>query len=462
VSEPADLMLNHALVVTLDDRRRILTDASVVIQSGRIAAVGKTAELRPRYAAAREIDATDKVVLPGFVDAHLHTNEGPRGFTPDDVPATPWVRDWIRPIFAALTPEEEYLLSLLVLCEAVKTGTTTFCEGGTIKYPASIARAVQELGIRGNIGKWTWDAVPEPRAFHQTAEQALRSYEEILDTFHGAADGRLSVWVHLTGVGTATDELLVGAKRLADARGVGLSMHQSQHEEEVDEFVARHGRRPMEHFADLGILDRNTRFVHMLAVDEREIALIKEHDVKLVHCVMTAMKLGYGATATGRMPDMVHDGVTVALGCDGANCSNTFDMFRAMFCVAGVYKDNRRDPRWIPAETALEMATLNGAKSLLMEDEIGSLEPGKKADLTICDRKRVEWLPTVNVVNNLVYSADGRSVDTVIVEGQVVVEGGRVQMIDERALYDEVDRIDWARLLHERAGLPLRVRWPVE
>lgn len=460
--EPADLILNHALAVTLDARRRILTDASVVVRGDRIAAVGKTADLAPRYAAARTIDATDKVVLPGLVDAHLHTNEGPRGFVPDDVPAVPWVRDWIRPIFAALTPEEEYLLSLLVLSEALKTGTTTFCEGGSIKYPASLARAVEEVGIRGNIGRWTWDAVTEPRAFYQPAEQALRTYDELIDTYHGAAGGRLSMWVHLTGVGTATDELLVGAKRLADARGVGLSMHQSQHEDEVDAFVAQHGRRPMEHFAQLGILDRNTRFVHMLALDEREIALIERHDVKLVHCVMTAMKLGYGATATGRMPEMLAQGIPVALGCDGANCSNTFDLFRAMFCVAGVYKDNRRDVRLVPAETALEMATVNGARSLLMEDQIGSLEPGKKADLVVCDRKRAEWLPTVNVVNNLVYSADGRSVDMVIVDGRVVVEGGRVTTIDEQALYAQIDAIDWAARLHERTGLPLRTRWPVE
>ncbi|HZU07894.1 MAG TPA: amidohydrolase [Chloroflexota bacterium] len=461
VPEQVDLVIRNGLVITLNPMRTILTNASIAVQAGRIVAVGKTAELDARYRGRETLDATDKIVMPGLIDAHLHTNEGPRGFVPDDIPAMPWIREWIRPIFAALDPDDEYLLSLLVLCEALKTGTTMFCEGGTIKYPESIAAAVQETGIRANIGRWTWDAVTEPRQFYRTPEQALHAYEDLIREFHGAADGRISVWVHLAGAGAVSDTLLVGAKQLADRHGIGISMHQSLTEEEVALFVARHGRRPMEHFEALGVLDRNTRFIHMVALSDHEVDLIKRYDVKVVHCVMTAMKLGYGATAIGKFPEMIERGVTVALGCDGANCSNTFDMFRAMFCVAGVHKDSRRDVRCIAAETALEMATINGAKSLLMDHMIGSLEVGKCADIVLCDRKQLQWLPIANVINNLVYSADGRSVDTVIVDGRIVVRNGRVVTVDEEALYDRVSRVDWVALMRERAGLPLRCRWPV-
>jgi 5-methylthioadenosine/S-adenosylhomocysteine deaminase len=176
--------------------------------------------------------------------------------------------------------------------------------------------------------------------------------------------------------------------------------------------AAHRGRRPIEHFAELGVLGPSTRFIQMIALDDSEVRVLKETDTKVVHSVLCALNLGYGATAIGRYPEMLRQGIPASLACDGANCSNSFDMVRAMYAVATIYKDSRRDNALVHAEQAIEIATINGAKSIAMEHEIGSIEVGKLADLTLFDCNRPEWLPLVNLVNNLVYSADGRSVDS--------------------------------------------------
>jgi cytosine/adenosine deaminase-related metal-dependent hydrolase len=460
--DPVELLIEHGLLITVDAERRIITDGAIAIRGDRILEVGKTDELRNLFRPLRVIDASDRVVTPGFVNAHTHLTEPGRGFIPDNIPPLPWIVEWTAPLMATLTPEEEYLLSKLVLLEAVKTGTTTFVEGGTIKYPDEALQAVKEVGIRVNLGRWTWDLPQEPAIFRQTTEQALIALEDFFRRYHGAADGLVSVWMHLIGAGSCSDELIQGAKELADRLGVGISQHQSYTRADVEQFMAEHaGHRPMEHFADLGVLDRNVRFCHMNALSNHEVGLIREFQVKPVHVILAAMKAGYGATVTGKHPEMLAVGVPVSLGSDGSNASNSFDMVRAMYCVAGIYKDSRLDNEMIPAEQAIEMATINGAKSVLMEDEVGSLEKGKLADIVLFDRKRPEWLPMINPVNNLVYSADGRSVHTVLVGGRIVAEGFRSTLLDEDQLYAQIEAIDWAQRFNERTGLPLKMRWPV-
>jgi cytosine/adenosine deaminase-related metal-dependent hydrolase len=155
------------------------------------------------------------------------------------------------------------------------------------------------------------------------------------------------------------------------------------------------GKRPIEHFEDLGILDKNLRLVHMIDVSNEEIALLKKHDVKVIHCPTTALRLGYGATRIGKFPEMMREGICISLGCDGPNCSNHFDMGVTMYLTAGIYRDSRMDVNLVPAEMAIEMATLNGARSMLMEDQIGSIEPGKKADLILLNAKHPGWVPLI-------------------------------------------------------------------
>ena len=459
--EAVDLIVGGGYVITVDGGRRMFRDGAIAVRDGRIVAVDQTEAVTRRFKARRNIDARNKVVLPGFIDGHMHLNEGPRGVVPDDIPALPWVREWTHPIFAALDEKDESLLAKLAIAEALKTGTTTIVEGGTSWYTDAAVEAAVQIGARLYLGRRTWDIPQRIPKWRMTADQALRNYEDMIRHVHGAGDGRVRVQVHLVGQATQTDELLMGARALARQHNLCVSMHQSLVEEEIDEFKATHeGKRPLEHFAEIGALDDRLRLIHLIALSDHELDIVRSTGVKPVHCISCALKVGYGATAIGKFPEMIREGIPVALGADGANCSNFLDMVRAMHLVATLYKDSRRDVTNVPAESAIEMGTINGAKSILAENELGSLEPGKFADMVLFDTSKIEWQPLTNVVYNLVYSATGSSVHTVLVGGKVVVENGRLTGIDEEQLIAEARKKDWRTWLTEKTNLPYRQRWP--
>jgi 5-methylthioadenosine/S-adenosylhomocysteine deaminase len=459
---PADLLIEGGLIVTLDRERRVIADGSIAIQGDRIVAIGPRPVLAAAYHGRQVLDARRRVVVPGYVDGHVHTTAEmlSRGFVPDSVGQPAWMRDWAAPLYAAITPEEEYVAALLAAAEMLRNGTTAFCEGGTIKDVSRVAQAIDEAGIRGVLGKWTWDLVPQWAALHQDTDQALAATEELADRYHGAAGGRIRMMAAVINVKTASERLLRGLKDLADRRGLMLNWHQSGDADYVPAALAEWGMRPIERLRDQGLLGPNLRLVHMVDVDDREVEILAEHDTRVVHCPTTALRLAYGASSLGRFPEMVAAGMTVALGTDGVNASDHLDMGKATYLAAGLFKDGRADPTVFPAEQVLELATLHGARAVNWEDEIGSLEVGKKADVVLLDRDRPEMVPLVNVANTLVYATDGRSVDTVIVDGRVVVEGGRVRTIDEAWLYRTAEQL--APALIARSGLPLQRRWAVE
>jgi cytosine/adenosine deaminase-related metal-dependent hydrolase len=206
------------------------------------------------------------------------------------------------------------------------------------------------------------------------------------------------------------------------------------------------------------VIDRNNVLVHCVHVDDNEIAIMGRAGCSVAHCPTTALKVSYGVTQIGKMPEMRAAGVNLAIGTDGNNASNYSDMMRATYLVAGLWKDARRDPTMFPAEVAYEMATLGGAHAILSEHEIGSIEPGKRADLVLHDRARPEWTPLLNVANQLVWAADGRGVHTVYVDGRKVVDGYALTTVDERALYDRAQEAGEA--ICARTGLPDRAKWP--
>jgi 5-methylthioadenosine/S-adenosylhomocysteine deaminase len=456
-----DLLVEGGLVVTLDPQRRVIEGGAIAIAGDQIAAVGPRAEVTARFRARRTLDARRRIVRPGYVDGHVHVTAEmlARGFIPDSVGQRTWVRDWATYLYAAIQPEEEYVAALLAAAEMLRNGTTAFFEGGTIRDVGQVARAIEEAGLRGVVGRWTWDLVPNPAAFRQSADEALAATEEIADRYHGAAAGRLRTMAAVINVETTSERLLLGLKELADRRGLLLNFHQSGYADYVRDALRAWNVRPIEHLRDLGLLGPNLRLVHMVHVDADEIDLLRATRTRVVHCPTTALRLAYGASAVGRFPEMLAAGLTVALGTDGADASDQLDMSRSVYLAAGIFKDGRQDSTLMPAETVLEMATLHGALSMGWEDEIGSLEVGKKADLVLLDRDRPELVPVVNVANTLVYAADGRAVDTVLVDGRVVVDGGRLVTIDERELYRRVERL--APGLIARSGLPLQRHWPV-
>jgi cytosine/adenosine deaminase-related metal-dependent hydrolase len=446
----------------MDPQRRIIEDGAIAIEKDKIVYVGKTCEVRKKYKADQTIDAQGSVITPGFIDAHCHVTGEPltKGFVPDNVAHTQLISNWFMPIYEVHSSEDEYLSTLLASIEMIKTGTTCFLESGVAKHVGSVVKAIDKVGIRGVVGRWVWDLPPEPIAYRQTTAEALKNIEQQVRKFNGVANGRVKSFSTVIGGTFCSDELLVGAKKIADQYRTIMNMHMSPIPDNPESYLKKTGKRPVQHFEQLGILDNNLVLAHMIHVSNDEISLLKKYNVKVVHCPGTALKLGYGTTKYGKFPEMLQQGICVALGCDSLNSSNYFDLTRAIYLAAGIYKDSKMDVNMIPAEQALEMATTNGAKTLSMDNEIGSIEKGKKADLVIFDRKRPEWVPMFNVVNSLVYSADGKSVDTVLIDGKVILEKGKMKTIDEFDVYEKAQHA--GNEIIKRSRLPLVSKWKIE
>ena len=458
--KPIDLLVHGWYVVTMNPTRDIIRNGALAITGDAIVDVGKTADLLRRYTPARTIGGDRFVVTPGMVNTHIHITGEPmtRGYVPDDTPFVENVFEWLTPLYSLFDAPEERASAQLAAAEMLRSGTTTFLEAGTVRFLDEVIDGLVETGIRGRVGRWAWDLPPEPSVYRQSTDAAIGQLEHQLDVHRAHGNGRIAAWSILVGHNTCSDPLWKAAKALADDRGVGLSFHMSPAMMDPDGFTAEFGQRPMIHLAELGVLDRNVAMTHCVQVDEAEIAAMVTHGVNVAHCPTTALKVSYGITQVGKFPEMVQRGINVSIGTDGNNASNYSDLMRATYLVAGLFKDAREDPQMFPAETAYEMATLGGARTMLMEDQIGSLEIGKKADLVLHDTDRPEWRPLLNVINQLVWSADGRGVHTVVVDGAIVVEDGHCTTIDEPRLWADAQRM--GESITARSGLPDRAKFP--
>ncbi len=449
------ILIEHAVIVTMDAERRLFRDGSVLIDGERIVQVGRAADVRPPRTPERVIDGRGHLVLPGFIDTHVHLSEHlSRGLMPDEVPVDRYVPDWYVPLYANISPEEEMAAAQLACLEMLRTGTTTFCEAGTLFDVAAAARAVDTVGLRAILGRWTWDLASGPGRMAQSTDEALRLTEEVLAEVNGRMSSRVRAWPLLIGFGTCSERLIRGAHALAERHGTGWGMMQ---------FASHPSRKtadtlPLAALDAWGVLGARTKLAHMVHVDDADIALLARRDVKIAHCPSAALKHVKGLSAHGRFADMLDAGVCVSLGGDSANGSNHFDMLRLMYLAALVAKDARVDPAVMPPERVLEMATIHGARALGLEREIGSLEPGKRADLVVFDLDLPEWRPLLDPVNTLVYSASAASVRTVLVDGLVVLEDRRVTTVDEGEVLARVERLSAPYLA--RAGLAPRPKWP--
>jgi 5-methylthioadenosine/S-adenosylhomocysteine deaminase len=448
-------------VVTMNATRDIIRHGAVMIDGDRIADVGKADDLIARHPDATVAGGERFVVTPGMVNTHIHITGEPltRGYVPDDTPFEENVFMWLCPLYSVYTAAEERVSAQLAAVEMLKSGTTTFLEAGTIRFLDDVVDGLAEVGIRGRVGRWVWDLPPEPDVYQQRTDEAVGHLERQLRDFDSVADGRLGAWSILVGHTTCSDPLWRAARELATEHGVGMSFHMSPAKLDPEGFVAEFGHRPMIHLAELGVLGRDVAMTHCVQVDEQELAVMAEHHVSVAHCPTTALKVSYGVTRVGKMPEMVQAGINVSIGTDGNNASNYSDLHRATYLVAGLFKDGRQDPQMFPAEMAYEMATLGGARTMMLEDQIGSLEVGKRADVVLHDADRPEWRPLLNVINQLVWSADGRGVHSVWVDGRQLVDAGRMTTIDESELYATAQSMGEAITL--RSGLPDKSKFPV-
>jgi len=459
--ERVDTIIRGWQVVTMNATRDIIRDGAVAVRDGRIVAVDKASVIEADYEADRVVGGDRFVVTPGMVNSHIHITGEPltRGYVPDDTPFVENVFMWLCPLYAVFTAEEERLSAQLASVEMLKSGTTSFLEAGTLRFVDGVVDALREVGIRGRVGRWIWDLPPEPSVYQQRTDEAIAHLEHQLDRYPAGPDDRIGAWPILVGHPTCSDPLWSAARELATQRGTGMSFHMSPATLDPDGFIEEFGQRPMVHLAELGVLGPDVVMTHCVQVDDREVAIIAETGAQVAHCPTTALKVSYGVTQVGKMPEMAMAGINLAIGTDGNNASNYSDMMRATYLVAGLFKDARQDPQMFPAEKAYEMATLGGAQALQLADHIGSLEVGKHADLVLHDTDRPEWRPLLNVMNQLVWSADGRGVHTVLVGGNVVVENYEMTTIDEAELYAKAQVA--GEMITARSGLPDKAKYPM-
>jgi 5-methylthioadenosine/S-adenosylhomocysteine deaminase len=460
------LIENINVAFLVDAKDTILRDASVIVEDDRIADIGPASEVNPRYSAIKfdaVIDGRMRAICPGFIDSHVHLSETlSRAVFPDNLNTRAWVFHWGKPFYAHITPEDEYYGAILGITEMLRAGTTCFLDMGSQHDPEIIVRAMEKTGIRGVTGRHAADNPPADLPYGWTQEMvhhhffpdtatALKELEACVHKFNGALNGRVRCWVNIEGKEPCTLALHVAARSLAERLGVGTTYHLATSIEEAKVCEGKYGCWPLTRIDKAGGFGSNLVIAHCVAVEDHEVALLAQRGVKVAFCPCSSFKIAKGATAIGKYPEMVDAGVTVGLGTDGVAAAGNLNLMRQMLLVAGMFKDARIKPDVFMARQALRAATIEGAKALMWDDEIGSLEAGKKADFTLFDLDHIEWTPFYDPLQALVFSASSASIVETWVDGIAVFSDNKVHGVDEAEIRRTARRLAAAAV--ERAGL---------
>jgi 5-methylthioadenosine/S-adenosylhomocysteine deaminase len=460
-------------VLTADAEEHVLREVSILIEDRIVAALGTTEDVllaHPLKSVDEVVDGRRRGAVPGFVDAHVHLSETlSRAVFPDTLATRAWVFNWAKPFYAHVGPEDERVSVQLGVAEMLRSGTTCFLDMGSQHDAGITAQVAAEVGIRGVVGRHAADVVPEvlppgwteemvAHHFFPSADAALEVLGQQVRDWNGHADGRVRCWVNIEGKEPCSLELHVGARELSERLGVGTTYHLASSIEEARISERKYGRWPVTRIAEHGGLGSNLVIAHGVAVKDEEIGELAQHDSKVAFCPSTSLKLAKGATAIGRYPEMLEAGVTVSLGTDGVAAAGNLSLMRQLYLAAGLFKDARLDENQLGARRALRLATIDGARALGWDDEIGSLEVGKRADLVLFDLDHHEWTPFDDPLQALVWSVSPASIAETWVDGKPLYREGRVATLEEAALRAEArarsaDIIRRAGLDHESTAL---------
>ncbi len=420
----------------MNDVRNVVRDGGVAIVGDRIVAVDDFATLRAAHPAAEVIGDGTGIVTPGYVNAHQHLT-GDRliqSCIPDAIDSQEAIFGWAVPVHSAHTGDDDELSAMLGSIAAVTNGITCTVEAGTVAHPERVAAGIGAVGMRATLGQWGWDVDGVP--FGAPAAEVLARQEAQLDAM--PAGGLVEGWVTLVGHDLMTDELAVGASDLARRRGVGITFHISPHAGDAVSYLARTGKRPLDHLASLGVLGPHVLLAHAVHLDQVEVDLALEHDVAIASCPWAYLRLAQGFLMNQRHGEFLARGGRLALGCDAENAGDAVDVLRAGALLVGVVRDSASDPYALTAHDALALATIGGARAIGKGDVIGSIEVGKQADVVVHSTRGPQFTPRgTDPVRQLVWASDGRSVEHVLVAGRQVVRDGRCATVDIDLLRDD-------------------------
>ncbi|KAJ6153574.1 hypothetical protein N7470_006533 [Penicillium chermesinum] len=427
----------HATIITVDSTRRIINDGAILVRGEKIADIGKASILKTRYPTEEEFDLSGRIMIPGLISTHMHTAQTLLRGTADDLELVSWLCERIWVLQGNFTEADGYAAARLSIGEMLKSGTTCFLESMFANRYGfdGLARAVEESGIRGCLGKIVMDiakyAQDDAWAMHpglvEDRETSLLGTIKMWEKWNGAANDRIRVWFGARTPGGVSDALYKEMTSVSREKGIPVTMHCAEVKADRD-FFSSVSHTPMSYCDSVGLLSPSTVLVHMVHLDDSDIERLSASGTHVAHCPTSNAKLASGIC---RVPDLQKAG-------------------------------HLYDPTAVPAESVLEMATINGAKALGLEDSIGSLEVGKKADFVAIDVRGIHNQPWHYAASAVVYTATGRDVDVVVVDGKILVQNGELTTMDEMEIVEEAKKR--SKEVVERAGLTSQMsgRWPVE
>lgn len=421
------LLLKNITIVPMLEAEEIIEKGYVLINDNLIQAVGSGDPPEGQY--ERVIDGTNRVVLPGLINTHTHAAMTLLRSYADDLPLMEWLETKIWPLEDRLTGEDIYWGTLLAIAEMIKSGTTTFTD--MYFHMDRVAQAVQQSGIRAVLSRGMIGVGPA----HQLAMEESRQF---IQEWHGGADGRITVMLGPHAPYTCPPDYLQQVVALARETGVGINIHVAETRDEMNTIARDYGMSPVALLEKTGVFECPVVAAHCVHVSDEDIEILRKHNVGIAHNPESNMKLASGIAP---VPQMLAAGLAVGIGTDGASSNNDLDMLQETRTCAFLHKVNTMDPTVLPAAQALKMATKIGAQALRLDKQIGSLAPGYKADLILIDLDKPHMTPRYDILANLVYAGQASDVDTVIIDGRIIMEGRRLLTIDEDEILHQCKNI---------------------
>lgn len=426
-----DLLVLNGTLVTMDKERRVIPDAGIAIENGRIVAVGSRMEITRAYSAPQSVDATGKLIIPGLINGHTHVPMTLFRGLADDLDLQEWLTKYIFPAEAKNVTEEFVRAGTrLGLAEMIRGGTTTYCD--MYYFEDAIADETAKAGVRGVLGETVIDF---PVADNKTNAEAMAYVERFVRKWQGHELIVPAIAPHAPY--TVSEEHLKAVRAFSDRTGAPIVTHISETKREVDDSLKAHGASPVDYLSRIGFLSDRVIAAHMVWPSDEEIGILQRAGVGVVHNPQSNMKLASGVAP---VPKMLAAGLRVGLGTDGAASNNDLNLWEEMDTAAKLHKVFTGDPKVMSAEQAFELATVGSARALHLEKEIGSIEKGKRADLVIVDRDSLNQIPLYNLYSDLVYATKASDVETVIINGKIVMRDRRLLTLDEAAIKNDARR----------------------
>lgn len=429
-----DRLISGGRILVMDDKGTLIKKGSIAVDGENIIAIGEKDEIENQYISREIINAEDSLVMPGLINCHTHAPMTYFRGMADDLELTDWLNNYIFPDEAKFVNREfSYLGSLLACAEMIKSGTTTFCD--MYIFEDDIAMATKSAGMRCLLGEALFN-FPSPNV--KTPEEGLKYTEMLIEKW--ANDPLVNIVVEPHTLYTCSENLLKDSRILADRYGVPIATHYLETKSEKKKLAEKYGKSPATFLKGIGYLSEQFIAFHCVYLEEEDIQMFADHGCKVVHDPESNMKLAAGVAP---VPDILAAGISVGLGTDGCASNNNLDMFQEMDTTAKFHKVIRLDPTVMDAKTVVRIATNGGARVLGMDKLIGSLKPGMKADIIIINLNKPHLIPLYKEYSHIVYAANGSDVDTVLINGKVVMknrmlltinENDTISMVEETAL----------------------------